>query len=111
MKPTVYIESTIVSYLTSRPSRDLIVAAHQQITDEWWNIARLNVECLVSPFVLQEISAGDKEAAQKRLEATRHLSVLELNLEIQELAETYFEALKIPEKARLVQQILSFCPL
>jgi len=101
MKPTVYIESSIISYYTSRPSRDLIVAAHQQITSEWWDIVHPEVKCLVSPFVILEISAGDKEAAQKRIKVVRDLSVLELNLEIQELAETYYNALKVPEKAKL----------
>ena len=54
MKPTVYIETTIISYLTARPSRDLIAAGHQQITAEWWEDVRPKVDCFVSPFVIQE---------------------------------------------------------
>lgn len=64
MKPTVYIETTIISYLTARPSRDLIVAGHQQITAEWWEDVRPKVDCFVSPFVIQEASRGDSEMAQ-----------------------------------------------
>ena len=101
MKPTVYIESTIISYLTARPSRDLIVAAHQQMTIEWWEDVRPNVEGFISLFVNQEISRGDEEAARKRIQAVKDLPVLEINDEIQKLAEKYFIELEIPEKARL----------
>ncbi|MFQ5630244.1 MAG: type II toxin-antitoxin system VapC family toxin [bacterium] len=101
MKPTVYIESSIISYLTGKPSRDLIVAAHQQITVEWWDNVRPEVDCFVSPFVIQEISRGDEQAAAKRLDAVSDLPALELNLEIQKLAQKYFAALEIPEKAKL----------
>jgi hypothetical protein len=101
MKPTVYIESTIISYLTARPSRDLIVAAHQQMTIEWWEEVRPKVEGFISLFVNQEISRGDEEAARKRIQAVKDLPVLEINDEIQKLAEKYFIELEIPEKAKL----------
>ena len=101
MKATVYIESTIISYLVAKPSRNLIVAAHQQLTMEWWDLIRPQIDCFVSPFVLQEISAGDEDAANKRIELSRKMPVLELNREIQKLAQTYFDSLDIPEKARL----------
>ena len=67
VKPKVYIETTIVSYLIARPSRDLIVAAHQQITREWWDLRRMEFDLFVSRLVIQEASAGDQEAAQRRL--------------------------------------------
>jgi hypothetical protein len=101
MRPLVYIESSIVSYLAARPSRDLIVAAHQQITWEWWDNVRPQVDCYLSPFVIQEISAGDKEAANRRLELVKNMPLLEANKEIQDMAERYYEAIDIPEKARL----------
>lgn len=101
MNPTVYIESTVISYVTAKPSRDLIVAAHQQITTEWWASVRPKVDCFISPFVIQEISAGDEEAAKKRLETVGDLPVLEVNKEIQQLAQRYFDALEIAEKAKL----------
>jgi hypothetical protein len=65
-KATVYIETSVVSYLTARPSRDLIVAAHQQITADWWATVRPQVECVISPFVIQEAAQGDTTAATKR---------------------------------------------
>ena len=101
MKATVYIESTIVSYLAAKPSRDLIVAAHQQLTTEWWDLVRPQVDSFVSPFVIQEVSAGAEEAANKRIEHIKNIPVLELNQEIQKLAQSYFDSLDIPEKARL----------
>jgi len=51
MKPTVYIETSVISYLTARPSRDLIVVAHQQITDDWCENALQNYVAFVSPVV------------------------------------------------------------
>jgi hypothetical protein len=68
VKPTVYLETTIISYLAARPSRDLVTAAHQQITREWWEQARDRFEVFISPVVLEEISRGDATAAGIRQE-------------------------------------------
>ena len=68
MKPTVYIETTVISYLTARPIRDLIIAAHQQVTLEWWDMALPHFDVFISPIVLEEISRGDAQAAKLRLE-------------------------------------------
>jgi predicted nucleic acid-binding protein len=100
-KLTVYIETSVVSYLTARPSRDLVIAAHQQITRDWWDTALAQYEAFISPIVLDEISQGDQQAAQLRLEQVRNFSVLEIVPEVATLADAYFEALQIPEKARL----------
>ena len=100
MKPTIYIETTVISYLTSRPSRDLIIAAHQQITHEWWDVALPYFEAFVSPIVLDEISRGDEQAANLRLERVSSFPVLEIIPEVLNLAESYFSAIEIPEKAR-----------
>jgi len=101
MKPTVYIETTIISYLTSRPSRNLIVAGHQQLTQDWWRKIRPQVACFISPFVLQEISRGDQHALRKRMEAIAHVPILTLTPAIPTLAQQYFDALILPDKARL----------
>ena len=100
MKPTVYIETSVIRYLTARPSRDLIVVAHQQITDDWWENALPNYEAFVSPVVLEEISRGDANAVQSRHEKVSTFPVLEVLPEVRRLADTYFSALTIPEKAR-----------
>jgi predicted nucleic acid-binding protein len=100
VKPTVYIETSVISYLTAKPSRDLIVAAHQQITNEWWGNALSHYEAFVSPIVLEEISRGDADAIQSRLGKVSAFSVLEVLPEIRNLADAYFSTLAIPEKAR-----------
>jgi len=68
VKPTVYIETTIISYLAARLSRDLLVAAHQQLTVEWWMDRRFEFEVFSSEFVATEIAAGDQTIARKRLD-------------------------------------------
>ena len=100
MKPTVYIETTVISYVTARPSRDLIIAAHQQITHEWWEMALPNFEVFISPIVLDEISRGDDQAAKLRLQRVSSFPLLEVLPEVRNLAETYFSAIEIPAKAR-----------
>ena len=100
MKPTVYIETSVISYFTAKPSRDLIVAAHQQITNDWWENALSNYEAFISPIVLDEISRGDVNAVQSRLETVSIFPVLEILPEVRTLADAYFSALAIPEKAR-----------
>jgi len=65
---TVYVETTVVSYLAAYPSRDLIVAAHQQITRDWWRTARERFALHISEAVLAEIRAGDPQVVDRRLE-------------------------------------------
>jgi hypothetical protein len=66
-KPTVYIETTIVSYLTAWPSRDIIRLADQTITREWWQTQRGRFDLFTSELVVVEASAGDESAAKDRL--------------------------------------------
>ena len=75
---SVYLETTLFGYLASRPSRDLLVAAHQQTTHEWWSDRRQNFECYVSQIVIDEASAGDPEEAKKRMEIISAFPVLEV---------------------------------
>ena len=99
-KQTIYIETSVVSYFTARPSRDLIVAAHQQITHDWWKKVLPQYEAFISPIVLEEASKGDSRAAQLRLENITPFSMLEVLPEIQKLADIYFTEIDIPDKAR-----------
>jgi hypothetical protein len=96
---TVYLETTIPSYLASRPSRDLVVAAHQQITHGWWALARNRFELYLSEAVLEEIRAGDAEVAARRLELVRGLPVLALNSEVRELVRVYTRRLGLAPQA------------
>jgi len=96
---SVYIETTIISYLVSRPSRDLLVAAHQQITHEWWDRQREQFECYVSQVVIDEVQAGDDEAAARRMETIGIFPVLEATTEAEGLTRAIVEAGAIPKQA------------
>ena len=99
MQPTVYIETTIVSYLTARPSRDLVTAAHQQITQEWWTRRRPDFEIFASQFVIQEASMGNVEMAQRRLEELRPIPLLDVNQNAEDLAKDLITRGALPAKA------------
>lgn len=101
MKPKAYLETTILSYLSARPSRDLITAAHQQITHEWWRTRSADFDLYVSQAVLSEASRGDLEAVSRRLQLIQPLSVLELTEEAAILAQELVEQIPLPPKAAL----------
>jgi hypothetical protein len=98
MKPRVYVETTVPSYLTAWPSRDLVRAAHQQITREWW--ARRGEFALYSSrLVVQECQAGDPQAAADRLAALVDVPLLELTPDAATLAEALVRGVPLPERA------------
>ncbi len=99
MKPKVYVETTIVSYLAARPSRDLITAAHQQVTQEWWENRRTDFDLFVSQLVIQEASAGDEQAIQRRLQMLEDLPLLQLNEHAVTLARTLIDEGTLPSQA------------
>ena len=98
-KPTLYIETTIISYLTAWPSRDIIVAAHQHLTQEWWEHYRVHYDVFVSQLVVQEASAGDQLAGQRRLQILSQIPSLELNEDVVRLARALVEEGPIPERS------------
>lgn len=100
MKPTVYIETSVISYLTTRPSRDLVVAAHQQLTHEWWEQVLPQCEAFVSSIVLEEAGRSDREAAQRRLRSIESLAIVAVTPEVDSLAAAYFAAIALPGKAQ-----------
>ena len=100
MKAKIYVETTIVSYLTAKPSRDLVIAAHQQITQEWWEARRQTFDLFISELVIREAGAGDEFAAQKRLDALKEIALLELNEETLYLARELVQKGTIPERAK-----------
>jgi len=95
----VYIETTFVSYLTARPSRDVVIAGHQQVTHEWWETRRGSYELCVSQLVVQEAAAGDPQAAQERLEALQPMTFLETTTGALALAKALIQAGALPAKA------------
>ena len=84
---TVYIETTIVSLLIARPSRDPIMAGHQEITRRWWQDRRALFHCVTSEEVLREASLGDAEMSRLRLEALSGIPVLAVDDSVLTLAE------------------------
>lgn len=99
MKPRVYIETTFVSYLTSRPNRDLIIAAHQQLTREWWDTCRDRFELCISQLVIKEASAGDAEMAKDRLAILGAMTRVEILDDATALADSLVAAKALPAKA------------
>jgi hypothetical protein len=83
----IYVESTIPSYLASRPARDLLQAARQQITWQWWNFNSKQHELFTSQIVLDEISRGEPAMARKRNELVAKIPILDLTDEALELTQ------------------------
>ena len=96
MKPKVYLETSVVSYYTSRPSRDLVTAARQQVTREWWDESRSQFETYISALVFEESKVGDPTAAERRLEAIAGMPVLKLTDEAESLAIEFIKFGQIP---------------
>ena len=95
----VYLETTFISYLVALPARDLIVAAHQQVTRNWWRSRRNQFRCVVSPVVIDEISLGDESEIKKRVEIVAALEVLSASAEAEELTQAIMNAGIPPVKA------------
>lgn len=95
----VYIEATFVSYLTARPSRDLVIAAQQQVTHEWWDKRRNDFELCISELVLDEASAGDPQAASERLAMLKSMTLLDTTQEALGLAKEPVRAGALPANA------------
>ena len=99
MKAKVYIETTIPSFLVARPSGDLLVAAHQQLTRDWWESRGPAFDLYVSELVLEEAAAGDAIPARKRLDLLADIPVLALTEGIMKLADSLVGEGPIPRKA------------
>lgn len=99
MKPKLYLETTIPSYLTSWPSRDLIIAGHQQITKEWWKKRKRVFDLYISQLVVDEAKAGNDEAARERLKAISGLPLLDITKEVESLAIRILTSGVVPVKA------------
>ncbi len=99
MKPKVYLETTIPSYLTSRLSRDLLVAAHQQLTSDWWHDHRERFRLFVSPRVLAEAESGDSAASARRIAALEGIPILAFTPEARLLMVRFLGNGLIPQKS------------
>ncbi|MEE9302749.1 MAG: type II toxin-antitoxin system VapC family toxin [Thiotrichaceae bacterium] len=97
--PLVYLETSFVSYLVARPNRDLVVAAHQNITQEWWVQRKDNFTLVISEAVLEESRRGDPDAATKRLEILKDLPLVAISEEALDFASNLIECNAVPKKA------------
>lgn len=105
---SVYIETTVVSYAAGRPSTNILVLAHQKITQAWWKKHRSSFSCCISPVVLDEISRGDPLAVKRRQKLVRDIPILDAHDEIELLAKDLINHLKIPQKATLDAYHIAF---
>src|SRR5438046_1276323 len=99
MAASAYLDTNVVGYLTSRPSRDVVTVAHQQLTREWWDLHRHHFELHISELVLFEAGRGDATAARERLDFLRGIPVLRIDAAARALAEQIFRATTLPDKA------------
>jgi len=100
-KPRVYIETTVVSYLTAWRSPQLVMAGHQETTRNSWDDERHRFDLFISEVVVQEASAGDPAAVQRRLEAISGLPELQITDEARLLAKELIAKTPLPETARV----------
>ena len=98
-KQRLYLETTIPSYLTSRPSRDLIIAGHQQITKEWWEKRKDGFQICISQLVIDEARAGDPGAALERMRVIKDFPMLDITPEVGFLASGILDSGILPPKA------------
>jgi hypothetical protein len=99
-KPLLYIETSIVSYLAARPSRDPITLRNQQLTHEWWNTRRERYELFTSKLAISEASEGDPSVARKRLALLHRIPLLAWDDEVERLGEALCSQVPLPPQAQ-----------
>ena len=99
MKPGVYVETTVISYLTAKPGRDIVVAGRQQSTIEWWETAADHFNLVASALVVGEAGAGDPESAKARLDTLESLTLPDATEETATLTRQLIDAGAVPAKA------------
>ena len=96
---SVYLETSFISYWVARPSGDLLVAAHQKTTQDWWAARRDQFTCNVSQVVIDEASSGDSAEVQKRLAIISGLAILEVTSDAESLTQAIMAAGMLPAHA------------
>ncbi|QSV54897.1 MAG: type II toxin-antitoxin system VapC family toxin [Dolichospermum sp. UKL201] len=99
MSETVYIETSVISYLTARFTKNLIIAANMETTRDWWENRRHDFNLYISQAVLDEVAAGNIEIANKRLELLENFELLSINETVINLAEQFINKSNLPSKA------------
>ncbi len=99
MSETVYIETSIIGYLSARSSNNLTLMAHREATLNWWDNRRSQFTLYISQVVLDEVARGDREVATQRLELLRNFPLLEIDQSVQNLASQFLSKSNLPAKA------------
>lgn len=100
VKASVYVETTIVSYLAAHPSHDIIVRAHQEVTRRWWR-QRGTFELFASPLVVEEAGRGDSAGRSRRRRLLRNLPLLEITDDTRAVARRLLEGGPLPDRAEV----------
>ena len=100
MKPIVYIESSVISYLVSRPSRDVVISGRQAISHDWWDNHRYRFDLRVSALVEEEIGRGDPVAAERRLKIIEDIPFISISDEAVNLANALITKGVVPENSK-----------
>ena len=98
---SVYLETSVISYLAAYPSSDLMVADHQKATHDWWLYHRRKYDLAISPIVEKEIGLGEEKMARKRIELIKGIRLLTVTAESIHLARTLVKKGPVPEKAEV----------
>ena len=98
-KKTVYIETSIVSYLTARPTNDLLAAAWQKITSDWWDTQSDRFSLYTSIVVTEEAGRGNPDAASRRLNALSDIPLLAITETVIALSKAFIQESALPSKA------------
>ena len=105
----MYLETSIIGYLAARPSRDLVTAARQALTREWWGRRRRSFEVYVSEAVIAEARAGDRGASARRAAILVELPLIHITSEVTQLAPALAVALQLPRRAAAVHIAAAAC--
>lgn len=109
MKPSLYLETTIPSYLAARTSANIIIAGRQAVTHEFYESERDKYELYISDYVLRECVRGDANVAKRRLSWLEGIALLEIIPDVIPLAEEYMRILSIPQKSKIDAFHLAIC--
>ena len=99
MKPQVYLESSVISYLTDRPSRSVVIAGNQIVTQQWWDKHRKNYDLYVSSSVIREVRGGDPDAAKARMLAIVGIPSVEITPDVNDVVKALIASGAVPKKA------------
>ena len=97
----VYLETSVISFLTARPTRDVVKLAKQELTRDWWETSRSHFDLYVSNAVLDEIREGDPVAAKRRMDMVAGLPVLDISDGVDTLLNQLLSAKVVPDGAVL----------